>query len=120
MAVWHDVCALADVPDRGSTGFEVGEGDWPLSGFIVRQGDALRAYENRCPHAGHRLDWVPGRFLDRARTHILCASHGAVFEPLSGVCVGGPCPGALLKSLPVRCTPEGRVQVDVEGWSWDR
>lgn len=120
MPEWRDVCALTALSNTDSAGFAVGKGDWPLPGFVVRHGDTLRAYENRCPHAGHRLDWVPGRFLDRDRQHIMCASHGAVFEPLSGVCVGGPCPGAQLKSLPVRCTPDGRVQVDVEGWSWDR
>jgi nitrite reductase/ring-hydroxylating ferredoxin subunit len=120
MAQWVDVCALEAIADPGSRGFAVGEGDWPLQGFLVRRGGRVYAYENRCPHAGHPLNWVAHRFLDREGRRILCASHGAVFEPDSGLCVGGPCPGARLKSLPVRLGSSGqRVEVDVEGWRWE-
>jgi len=120
MSEWIDVCRVDDLEATGAYGFAHGEGAWPLPGFVVRGDDGVHAYENRCPHAGHRLDWAAHRFMDRARSRILCASHGAVFEPASGVCVGGPCPGERLRRLPARVTGDGRVQVDVAGWRWER
>lgn len=119
MAQWVDVCEFAALGDPGSHGFAVGEGDWSLQGFIVRQGSAVFAYENRCPHAGHPLNWVAHRFLDLDRRLIQCASHGALFALDTGVCVGGPCPGARLKSLPAKVTAQGMVQVEVTHWRWD-
>ena len=30
---------LDELDDPGSRAFEIGEGDWPFRGFVVRQGD---------------------------------------------------------------------------------
>jgi nitrite reductase/ring-hydroxylating ferredoxin subunit len=109
--IYHDVCSLASLDDPGSVGFSLGEGDWPLRGFLVRRGDRVAAYVNRCPHAGHPLDWIEGRFLTRDRQRILCASHGAEFELATGLCVAGPCPGRRLTPLPLRIDGHGIVQV---------
>ena len=35
------ICPLHELADPGARGFTMGEGDWPLRGFIVRQGDTL-------------------------------------------------------------------------------
>jgi len=96
------LCNIADIDDPGARLFEFGErnredpSDWPLSIFVVRRGDRVHGYINRCPHAGHQLNWAGERFLNRERDHILCASHGAMFAIDSGVCVAGPCPGERL------------------------
>jgi nitrite reductase/ring-hydroxylating ferredoxin subunit len=59
----------------------------------------VKAFLNICPHAGRRLDWAPGQFLiDRGL--LVCAVHGASFDPLSGECVAGPCRGASLRAVP--------------------
>lgn len=93
------LCRVADVERHGACAFRVGGGDWPLRGFVVRAGGELRAYLNRCPHAGHALDLIPGRFLTPDGALILCASHGALFEKSTGLCVAGPCPGRSLSAL---------------------
>jgi nitrite reductase/ring-hydroxylating ferredoxin subunit len=93
------LCTLADVEARGARAFTVGAGDWPLRGFIVRCGAGVRGYLNRCPHAGHALDLLPGSFLTPDGTLILCASHGALFEKEGGFCVAGPCAGASLTPI---------------------
>lgn len=93
------ICALADVPDPGTYEFAIGEGDWPLRGFIVRQGTRLRAYVNRCPHAGHMLNLRPNRFFAPQNDLLLCSSHGALFDPQSGECIAGPCFGKALQPL---------------------
>ena len=106
-----EICRLDELSDPGARGFAVGRGDWPLRGFVVRRGSEVYAYVNRCPHQGHPLNLRPDEFLSRDRAHILCSSHGAVFELEKGVCVVGPCPGRALISLPVRVC-DGVVLLD--------
>ena len=95
------ICRESELESRGARAFTLGRGDWPLKGFVVRAGATVRAYVNRCPHAGHPLDLVPGRFLTADGTLLLCASHGALFEKGTGLCVAGPCAGRSLASVPV-------------------
>lgn len=73
-----------------------------MRGFVVRKGDAVFAYVNRCPHAGHPLDWQPDRFLTPDNSLIACASHGALFEMTTGACVAGPCMGRGLQRIEVK------------------
>ena len=96
------LCALEDVPDGGSRGFTLrGEGGREVRVFAVRRGEAVWAYVNRCPHRGTPLDWRPHDFLDREGRHIVCATHGAVFQVEDGVCIAGPCPGEQLTPIPL-------------------
>jgi nitrite reductase/ring-hydroxylating ferredoxin subunit len=95
------ICALAELEDPGSRAFTLGAGDWPLRGFLVRRGDEVHAYVNRCPHAGHSLNLEPHDFLTFDRSLVLCRSHGALFEMTTGRCVAGPCAGRHLRRLPV-------------------
>ena len=90
------VCRVTELEPDGARGFVIGTGDWPLRGFVVRAGDALRGYVNRCPHAGHPLNLLPDRFLTSDAALILCTSHGALFEKTTGYCVAGPCAGRSL------------------------
>jgi nitrite reductase/ring-hydroxylating ferredoxin subunit len=39
----------------------------------------------------------------------MCARHGAIFEPHTGRCVGGPCRGARLTPLTIREETDGSV-----------
>ena len=98
------VCPLHELGDPGAKGFTMGEGDWPLRGFVVRRGETLRAYVNHCPHAGFPLNFAPDRFLAPHAPLIQCAAHGALFEIGTGECVAWPCAGLALRPLPVRVT----------------
>jgi nitrite reductase/ring-hydroxylating ferredoxin subunit len=93
------VCRLTEIDAHGARGFTIGGSDFPLRGFVVRVGDAVRGYVNRCPHAGHPLDLLPDRFLTADGALILCSSHGALFEKASGYCVAGPCAGRSLRPV---------------------
>lgn len=96
------ICRIDALGAGGARGFAIGSGDWPLQGFVVRVGKEIRGYVNRCPHVGHPLNLLPHRFLTADETLILCSSHGALFEKLTGYCVAGPCAGQLLQPLPLR------------------
>jgi nitrite reductase/ring-hydroxylating ferredoxin subunit len=68
---------------------------------LHRSGQAVRAWLNVCPHAGRRLDWAPGKFLRSKDGLLVCAAHGASFEPADGLCVAGPCRGQSLRAVAV-------------------
>ena len=93
------ICRFEDLEPYGARAFTIGGGDWPLRGFVVRSGPKVYGYVNRCPHAGHPLNLLPGRFLSPDGTLILCSSHGALFEKSTGLCLAGPCAGRSLAPL---------------------
>lgn len=95
------VCRLADLEEYGSRAFTIGPGDWPLRGFVVRCGNDVRGYVDRCPHVGHPLALRAHRFLTPDRALILCSSHGALFEKDEGRCLAGPCAGERLRAVPL-------------------
>ncbi len=95
------ICRLEDLEPTGSRGFAIGSGDWPVRGFVVRVNGEVRGYLNTCPHVGHPLNLRPHRFLTPDSGLILCSSHGALFEKLTGLCVAGPCAGKFLQPLPL-------------------
>jgi len=95
------LCALTELEETGSRGFSVGEGDWPLRGFVVQTANGVAAYVNYCPHAGHPLNLRPNKFLTPDRNLILCCSHGALFARDNGLCIAGPCAGRSLTRIDV-------------------
>ena len=95
------ICRLSELEGAAARPFTIGRGDWPLRGLVVRAGAGVFGYINRCPHAGHPLDLIPGRFLTADGLLLLCSSHGALFEKSTGLCVAGPCPGRSLTPVPL-------------------
>ncbi|MEW6307018.1 MAG: Rieske 2Fe-2S domain-containing protein, partial [Verrucomicrobiota bacterium] len=70
-------------------------------GFVARFQGKIVAYENVCRHLPLTLDYDDNRFFASDGKHFVCQTHGAVYEPLSGLCVRGPCEGVNLKPLKV-------------------
>lgn len=73
------------------------------------EGD-LFAYVNRCCHIQLSLDWVDNHFFTEDNRYLLCANHGATYEPKTGECVWGPCFGAFLEGVPLVIS-KGRILV---------
>lgn len=67
--------------------------------FVVRFDGLPRAYLNRCAHVPVELDWNEGRFFDEGGLYLVCATHGAIYDPEDGRCAGGPCRGRGLVAL---------------------
>jgi len=90
--IGEPLCAAADIEERGRAWvWDVMEHGRPVRAFALRFDGQLRGYLNRCVHVAAEMDWQPGEFLDADRRWILCAIHGAAYEPASGRCAGGPC-----------------------------
>jgi len=83
------LCRIGDIPESGARGFEI-DG---RALFAVHHRGHFFVYENRCPHRGVPLDWMPDQFLDFDRNFIQCATHGALFKIEDGECIAGPCNG---------------------------
>ncbi len=95
------VGSVDELDDPGCREFSIGEGDWPLRGFVVRQGGDVFAYQNSCMHVGHPLNYKPDSFLTRDGSQIICASHGALYDIDSGLCTAGPCRGKELRKVEI-------------------
>ena len=73
-----------------------------IDGFLVNDRGQFHAYVNRCRHMPTPLDFIRDQFLSEDGRHLMCYTHGALYEFDSGVCVAGPCRGESLYRLPVR------------------
>lgn len=96
------LCRLDDLADPGARGFSFREGDFLFMGLVTRRGGTVAGFVDRCPHAGFPLALVPDRYLTREGDLIVCSTHGAMFRPEDGFCVGGPCAGQSLAPWPLR------------------
>ncbi len=70
-------------------------------GFVVRRGDDVYGYVDRCPHMGLPLAQVLDGYLTPDGERIACSWHGAIFAVEDGACLGGPCMGQPLTPWPV-------------------
>ena len=68
--------------------------------FFVRYQDRVHGYLNRCAHVGVELDWE-GSFFTRAGDLIMCARHGATYQPDTGL-RGRPLQNGRLTALDVQ------------------
>jgi nitrite reductase/ring-hydroxylating ferredoxin subunit len=95
------VCAAAELVNGGlGVKVPVTDSAGRTTAFFVRYQDRVHGYLNRCAHVGVELDWE-GSFFTRAGDLIMCARHGATYQPDTGLCVGGPCKNGRLTVLAV-------------------
>ena len=98
-----DLLCRSEELDVGGTGlrFEVQKDGEKRSAFAVRSTAGISAFLNRCGHRDLELDWSPGEFFNLDARLLICATHGALYDPQSGACKGGPCNGVGLRPLSV-------------------
>jgi nitrite reductase/ring-hydroxylating ferredoxin subunit len=108
------VGAVGEIAHGESKKFTLQRGRREWEGLLVNFQGNLFAYLNRCPHTGIALDWVNNQFFSADKRYLMCATHGAVFEPPTGECIWGPCVGLSLQALPIEIE-EGRVYARLPG-----
>jgi len=72
-----------------------------IPAFAIRYDNVVRAFKNRCGHIAVNLDFKPGHFFNDEGDFLVCSTHGALYEPKTGACQGGPCYGVGLDPLSV-------------------
>jgi nitrite reductase/ring-hydroxylating ferredoxin subunit len=65
--------------------------------FAIRYQDQVYAYLNRCEHIAMEMDYQSNHFFDPTGDWLICATHGALYQPQTGACRMGPCRGGLIK-----------------------
>ncbi len=97
---WMPVIALAEVPEAKPIRFTAGN----IEGYLVRDGENIRAMSAVCTHMACILNW------SAFRSQFECPCHGAIFEK-SGVPSGKY--ASLLKRLPPleARVVDGQVQI---------
>jgi nitrite reductase/ring-hydroxylating ferredoxin subunit len=92
---------LSELTEGAALKFEFTRKGKPIEGFVARFKGELVAYENRCRHLPLSLDYDDGRFFSRDGKNFICQNHNAIYEPLTGLCIQGPCAGESLKLLKI-------------------
>ena len=95
------LCDLDAIADPGAFGVRFGSGEHHVALVLVRRGERVTGFLNRCPHAFAPLDTHSGQFIAATGGELICDSHGARFDPETGLCTLGPCRGRSLTSVPV-------------------
>lgn len=96
------ICASTDLQEGGQgVRFVVFRYGQEVPAFAVRFQGEVRAYLNRCTHVPIELDWQQSEFFDHTKLYLVCATHGALYAPESGHCLGGRCNGRGLTPVAV-------------------
>jgi nitrite reductase/ring-hydroxylating ferredoxin subunit len=84
------------IPDGKARNFVLEMRAGRFHGFVVRRGEAVHGYVDRCAHMALPLTQTLDDYLTPDGTLIQCSWHSALYGIEDGVCVGGPCVGARL------------------------
>lgn len=104
------LCHLNELPEGGSRGFDP-QRTGQDSVLVVRRGDELFGWADRCPHHGTPMAWRKDAYLNAAGDRIVCAAHGARFEIDTGLCTLGPCLGESLTPVGLLIHDNGEVHL---------
>ncbi len=80
--------------------------------FLANVQGEFVAFVNRCMHLPITLDLDDNDFFTCDAKLFVCKTHGSVYAPRDGKCVGGPGQGKSLERLPL-VIENGAVYLDV-------
>jgi nitrite reductase/ring-hydroxylating ferredoxin subunit len=96
------ICRSEELAEGGpGVRFQVEQYGKDEPAFLIRWQGRARAFFNRCGHVPVELDYQPGQFFDATGHYLICATHGALYDPATGTCLGGRCHGVGLVPIPV-------------------
>ena len=94
------LCKIQDLQEKKALVIR-GENKY-LPGIIVyKSKESIHIWGNNCPHANLSLDLIEGKVQSK-NNDLLCANHGAKFNPETGECFKGPCKNSFLKAFPFK------------------
>ena len=92
------LCNAAELRNSGTAvAFDVIYCGQNCRAFAIRYQDQVHAYLNRCAHVPMEMDYQTNQFFDSTGHWLMCATHGATYQPQTGACRSGPCRGGLVK-----------------------
>ncbi len=93
------IAKLVELPEGATKRFSFRRDGVLIDAFIANFKGDIVAYENLCRHLPITLDYGDGQFFNKDDSFFVCQTHGAFYEPKTGLCIAGPCVGASLIPL---------------------
>jgi nitrite reductase/ring-hydroxylating ferredoxin subunit len=90
-----------ELPPGGTKKFVIERNGEPTEAFLANFRGEFVAFINRCVHLPISLDLDDNDFFTCDGKFFVCKTHGSVYEPHGGKCIGGPGQGKSLERLPV-------------------
>jgi nitrite reductase/ring-hydroxylating ferredoxin subunit len=81
----------------------------PFNILLLRSGNKIMAYANRCAHFGVPLADRQEKLIFQPHTSITCNVHYARYRWNDGVCDKGDCEGEVLIAIPVQVDAQGHI-----------
>lgn len=104
------LCHPDQIAEGSARGFDT-EGAGQATVFVLRHAGQLRVWRDACPHHGTPLPWRQDAYFDGSGQHVVCAAHGALFDPLTGICTLGPCLDDALTPVAVALAADGSLHL---------
>jgi nitrite reductase/ring-hydroxylating ferredoxin subunit len=92
---------LTELPDGGAHFLGFGPDAAPFRLVLLRSGEKVYGYVNRCAHFGVPLTAKKEHLILKPHESISCNVHYARFRWQDGFCVSGDCAGESLIAVPV-------------------
>jgi nitrite reductase/ring-hydroxylating ferredoxin subunit len=107
------IASLQDLRKKQSVKFKFRRDGISRDGFAALFQGQVIVYENVCRHLPLAIDYGDDRFFTGDGSEIICQTHGAVYDPLTGLCTRGPCEGASLFKIPFEVREE-KIWIETE------
>lgn len=107
------IAGLNELQKKRSVKFKFRRDGISRDGFAAMVDGQVIAFENVCRHLPLTIDYGDNQFFTGDGKAIICKTHGAVYEPLTGLCTEGPCKGASLFKVPFEVR-DGSVWIETE------
>lgn len=101
---------LDTIPDGGAFLVTIGETASPFKVILLRSGEKVFAYVNRCAHFGVPLAAKVEHLYPKPHLSFQCSVHHARYRWQDGYCESGDCAGESLLAIPVIIT-DGNVLI---------
>jgi len=111
------IAAVHDLKEGQSIKFVIPRKDRKTEAFVIKKDGKFYSYLNLCRHWSVGLDFDDNDFFSEDKAWLVCKNHGAIYEPKTGICEGGPCGGAALYRVPI-IEKEGILYADVFRIDW--
>ena len=92
---------VEELPPGATKKFTFDANGQTTGAFLANYRGEVVAFVNRCVHLPITLDLDDNDFFTCDGNLFVCKTHGSVYEPHAGKCVGGPGQGKSLERLPL-------------------
>ena len=96
-----DKLARSSILDGGAQLVSCGDVGKPFKIILLRSGDAVLAYVNRCAHFGVPLADKVAHLYAVPHASLRCSVHAARYPWSDGMCIQGDCEGESLMKIPL-------------------